>query len=162
MASFDAGPLRFLPYAIRTPQRAWLAIPAAVALTLLGSLLLSSLLAALMPSVAGPDFPIRGWAAFAGLVLFAPITETLVMAGVLSMLARFLAPTSAVIASAVLWGIAHSLQAPLWGLVIWWPFLIFSTLYMVWRERSVLAALAVAATTHALQNLIPALQVAFG
>jgi len=40
-------------------------------------------------------------------------------------------------------------------------FLIFSTLYMVWRERSVWAALGVVTTTHALQNLGPALLIAY-
>ena len=68
----------------------------------------------------------------------------------------------AVAVSAAGWGIAHSLQAPAWGLVIWWPFLIFSTLYLAWRPRGVAIALAVAATAHGLHNLLPALTVAFG
>ena len=71
-----------------------------------------------------------------------------------------MSPTLAVLVSAALWGIAHSLQAAAWGLVIWWPFVIFSTLYMVWRERSVWAALGVVTATHALQNLGPALLIA--
>ena len=93
-------------------------------------------------------------------MLFAPFVETLIMAAVLSLLLRVVPPTAAVLASAVLWGIAHSLQAPVWGLVIWWPFLIFSTLYVVWRQRGTWTAIGVAATTHALQNLAPALVVA--
>jgi hypothetical protein len=48
-------------------------------------------------------------------------------------------------------------MAPAWGLVIWWPFLIFSVLFVAWRQRSWAAGLGVAATTHALQNLGPAL-----
>jgi membrane protease YdiL (CAAX protease family) len=84
------------------------------------------------------------------------------MAIVLSLLARVLTPTLAVLGSAAMWGLAHSLQATAWGLVIWWPFVIFSTLYLVWRERSTWAALGVAAATHALQNLAPGLLVAFG
>jgi hypothetical protein len=39
--------------------------------------------------------------------------------------------------------------------VIWWPFLVFSTLYLSWRRRSVLAGLGIVATTHALQNALP-------
>jgi len=46
--------------------------------------------------------------------------------------------------------------------VIWWPFLIFSTLFVVWRQRGFWTAVAVVATTHALQNLGPGLKVAFG
>jgi hypothetical protein len=60
------------------------------------------------------------------------------------------------------WGIAHSLAAPIWGLVIWWPFLVFSTLFVVWRSRSLVAAFAVPAAVHALQNLGPAIVVASG
>jgi hypothetical protein len=56
--------------------------------------------------------------------------------------------------------VAHSLAAPAWGLVIWWPFLIFSTLFVVWRQRGFLAGVGVAAAAHALQNLAPALLLA--
>jgi hypothetical protein len=46
--------------------------------------------------------------------------------------------------------------------VIWWPFLIFSILYVTWRQRSLAAALAVPAMVHGLQNLLPALLVFSG
>ena len=65
--------------------------------------------------------------------------------------------TAAVLVSAVGWGIAHSLAAPAWGLVIWWPFLIFSTLYVTWRQHSLIAGLAMPAAVHGLQNILPAL-----
>lgn len=146
---------------MREPRRAWLALAIAVGLTLAGSLLLSWAASTLAPDLAKPDFPLRGPVAFVLLVLFAPFTETLIMAGVLSLLIRVFPPTVAVFASAALWGVAHSLQAPVWGLVIWWPFLIFSTLFLVWRQRGVWAGIAVAATAHALQNLGPGLVVAF-
>ena len=158
---FDSGPLRLLPAAVREPRRAWLAIPVGAALTLSGSLLLSWTASTIAPTLAKPDFPMRGLPAFGLLVLFAPIVETLIMAIVLSLLARFFSPTVTVLGSAALWGVAHSLQAPVWGLVVWWPFVIFSTLYMVWRERGVVAAIGVAAATHALQNLVPGWTIAF-
>jgi uncharacterized protein (DUF983 family) len=66
----------------------------------------------------------------------------------------------AILISAAAWGAAHSLAAPAWGLVIWWPFLIFSTLFVVWRERGFLAGASVAAAAHALQNLGPAILLA--
>ena len=159
---FDSGPLRLLPAAVREPRHAWLAILIGAALTLAGSLVLSSIATLFAPTLVTPKFALRGPVAFFLLIAFAPLVETLIMAAVLSLLARFLSPTLAVLTSAGLWGIAHSLQAAAWGLVIWWPFVIFSTLYMVWRERSVLAALGVATATHALQNLLPALKIAFG
>ncbi len=159
---FDSGPLRFLPVAIREPRRAWLALIVSVMLTLSGSILLSWLATNSAPALAQPEFPMRGLYALVLLVIVAPVGETLIMAAVLSLLARFLPSTAAVAISAAGWGVAHSLQAPAWGLVIWWPFLIFSTLYLVWRSRGPAIALAVAATAHGLHNLLPALKVAYG
>ena len=159
---FDSGPLRLLPTAVREPRRAWLAILVGVVLTLTGSLLLSWLANQFTPELAKPEFPVSGALAIALLVGFAPIGETLIMAAVLAVLSRFLAPTAAVLASALMWGALHSMQAAAWGLVIWWPFVIFSMLYLVWRQRGLLIGLAVPAATHALQNLGPALLVAYG
>jgi hypothetical protein len=95
-------------------------------------------------------------------VLFAPVVETLIMGAVLLFLLLFLSPTAAIILSAIGWGIAHSLVAPMWGLVIWWPFLIFSTLFVAWRSRSLALAFAIPALVHALQNLVPAILIARG
>ena len=159
---FDSGPLSLLPAALREPRRAWLAIVIGAALTLSGSLVLSLVAGMVAPTLAKPDFALRGPVAFVLLVAFAPLVETLIMAIVLSVLVRFLSPTFAVLARALLWGIAHSLQAAAWGLVIWWPVVIFSTLYLVWCQRSVMAGIGVATATHALQNLLPALKIAFG
>ena len=104
----------------------------------------------------------KGPMAFFMLVAFAPFIETLIMAGLLSLLLRFLSPATSILVSALAWGAAHSSMALGWGLVIWWPFLIFSTLYVVWRQRGFWIAVGIAATTHALQNLAPGLVVAFG
>ena len=84
------------------------------------------------------------------------------MGSVLLVLLRFVPPSAAIIASAVGWGIAHSMVAPIWGLVIWWPFLVFSTLFVAWHRRSLLLAFLIPMCVHALQNLIPALLVAYG
>ena len=159
---FDDGFLKFLPAPLREPRRAWLAIAIGWALSILGSLLLAALFAALMPQLKGPDFPIKGWPALFALVLFAPFLETLIMAGLIWLFERLLTTTGAIVASALVWGGLHSAQAAGWGLVIWWPFLIFSTLYVVWRQRGFWIGIGVAAATHALQNLGPGLLVAFG
>ena len=152
--------LRFLPYPLREPRRAWLAIIIGWLLSLAGSLALAAATQSAAPGLATPEFPIGGWLAVFLLVVFAPLIETLIMAGFLSLLLRFMPPTAAIVASAAGWGVAHSMQALGWGLVIWWPFLIFSTLYVVWRQRSAWAGIGVAASAHALQNLGPALVVA--
>jgi hypothetical protein len=138
----------------RNPLRAiaagWLcAFPPSIALALIAQWLL--------PDAGRPSFEVAGVETIAVLVLFAPLVETLVMAAVLELLLRFVPPAAAILASAIGWGVTHSLAAPAWGLVIWWPFLIFSTLYVIWSRRSVLAALAIVFAVHALQNLGPAL-----
>jgi hypothetical protein len=144
------------------PRSALAAILVGWPLALLPSLALSVVVNALLPQVAGPSFNAKGQAVFALLVVFSPVLETLIMAGVLSVLLRLVSPTRAILASSVGWGIAHSLAAPSWGLVIWWPFLVFSTLFTVWRDRSLWLALAIPAAVHMLQNVGPAILVATG
>ena len=158
----DDSFLGFLPSILREPRRAWLAIPTGWALSIVGSLLLAAVSGALLPQLKGPEFPIKGWPALFALVVFAPFLETLIMAGLIWLFERFMSTASAIAASAVAWGAFHSTQALGWGLVIWWPFLIFSTLYVVWRQRGFWAGAGVAAATHALQNLGPGLVIAFG
>lgn len=143
--------------ALLEPRRPFRAILLGWLATTIPALLLSALVASLLPQVPGPTLPIDGIPALALLVGFAPIVETLIMAVVLEILLLVLPPRAAVAASAIGWGIAHSLMAPAWGLVIWWPFLIFSTLYVTWRDAGRGRAIAIVAAVHALNNLGPAL-----
>jgi len=155
------GPLQYLPLAIRVPKRplrailvGWLtAFPLSMALAFLGSLFL--------PEAARPEFKVDGLAAILAIVGFAPLVETLIMGTALLVFLLFLPPAAAIVVSALGWGLAHSLVAPIWGLVIWWPFLVFSTLFVTWRRRSLLLAFLIPALVHALQNLLPALLIAF-
>jgi hypothetical protein len=154
--------LQYLPRAIRVPNdplRAiavgWLtAFPVSIAFAILGSFL--------FPDLARPQFPMSGAMAIFLLVIFSPVLETLIMGVVLLVLVRLVGPVAAILASSAGWGIAHSLAAPAWGLVIWWPFLVFSTLFVTWRARSLWLAFGIPACVHALQNLPPAILVAKG
>jgi hypothetical protein len=156
------SPLRFLPEPIRTarsPLRAiaagWLtAFPVSMAFAAIGAFLL--------PQAQQPEFHVSGAAAMFALVIFSPVVETLIMGVVLLVLLRLMPAWMAVVASAAGWGIAHSSVAPSWGLVIWWPFLVFSTLFVTWRERSLTLAFLIPMCVHALQNLLPAVLVAYG
>lgn len=159
---FDDNLLRFLPSPLREPRRAWLAVAIGWLLSILGSLALAGLAKLLAPELPTPAFPMKGPIALFLLVVFSPLLETLIMAGFLSLFLRFLPPAGAILLSAAGWGVAHSLEALGWGLVIWWPFLIFSTLFVVWRQRGFWVGVGVAAATHALQNLGPGLAVALG
>lgn len=158
---FDDSFLKFLPGVIREPRRAWLAIPVGFLLSLAGSIVLAAVSRNLLPQLETPQFPMSGPAALFALVIFAPFLETLIMAAFIGLFLKFMRPAYAVALSSLGWGVAHSLEAAGWGLVIWWPFLIFSTLYVTWRQRGFWTAVLVVAATHALQNLGPALTVAY-
>jgi len=157
----DNSFLRILPFPIREPRRAWLAILTGYTLSIVGSLILAFLVGKIAPDLAKPDFKgLTGPVAILLLVVMSPFVETLIMGSVLIALQRYLAPAQSILCSALLWGVLHSLGAPSWGLAIWWPFLIFSTLFVVWRQRGFWIAVGVVTATHALQNLVPALAVA--
>jgi len=146
-----------LPAALAEPRHPLRAIATGWLLAFPPSILLAVLVQWLLPEVDRPNIPIGGIETVVVLVLVSPLVETLIMAAVLEVLRRFLPPAAAIIISAIGWGLAHSWVAPAWGLVIWWPFLIFSTLYVTWSKRSVWRAVGVVFAVHALQNLGPSL-----
>ena len=158
------GPLSWFPSPMLEARNPARAIFIAWALSIAGSFALAAVGRFIAPHLASPQFPEMPVAALLLLmVVFAPVLETLIMAAVLEILLRLrVPPAAAILLSTLGWAVAHSMQAAAWGLVIWWPFLIFSTLYVVWRQRGYVAALAVPAAAHALQNLLPALLIAFG
>ncbi len=143
--------------ALLEPRQPLRAVLIGWAVTTIPALLLSVIVSSLLPTVTGPSFDQVGLSMFVLLVIIAPFIETLIMSTVLEILLLALPPRYAVIASSVGWGIAHSLAAPAWGLVIWWPFLIFSTLYVTWRGQGRVLAIAIVFAVHALNNLGPAL-----
>jgi hypothetical protein len=118
--------------------------------------MLSGLISLAAPAAEGPALSIDTLQLLAMLVLGAPLIETAIMLLPLLILNRLLGPWPAIVLSALGWGIAHSLAAPIWGLVVWWPFLIFSIVLLVWRERSLLRGYLVVASVHALQNTVGA------
>ena len=124
-----------------------------------GSLALSALSAFILPDLATPQFPkVSAGLLLFMLVFFAPFVETLIMAAAIEVMLRLrIPPPAAIVLSSLGWGVAHSLQAAAWGLVIWWPFLIFSALYVTWSRRSAWAGVGIVFVVHALQNLGPAL-----
>ena len=153
--------LNFLPGPIRHPQRPLIALAVAWLLTYPLSIALAGVVSLLIPDAPQPHFDMSGATALFLLVVFAPFAETLIMGGVLLILLRLFSPAIAVILSSLGWGVAHSMGAPTWGLVIWWPFLIFSTLFVTWRSRGLLAAFAMPAIAHGLHNLPSAFLVAY-
>jgi hypothetical protein len=98
---------------------------------------------------------------FAGLVIISPVLETLLLAfglWLLSFITKH--PLRQAIGSCVSWAVLHSLLASIWGLVIVWPFFVFSCAYLAWRRRSRWHAMGVACGIHMFQNLLPGILVA--
>ncbi|HEX9946231.1 MAG TPA: hypothetical protein VGA98_01705 [Allosphingosinicella sp.] len=121
-------------------------------LALLPSIALSALVRHVAADAATPSFP-RDTELLILLVVFVgPALETLLLALPLLALNRLFGPGPAVVGSAALWGLVHSLNVPIWGLVIWWPFLIMSIAFLTWRPRGLGLAMGVAFAMHALQN----------
>lgn len=157
------GPLAFLPDLLFRNDRPFLTVPLAWVLSIGVSLLLGAAIAFFVPNAEAPDL---GGAPplviMVGVAIFAPLVESMIMGGVIQLLLRWLSAWQAVLVSAAGWGVAHSLSTPTWGMVIWWPFLIFSTIFVTWRPRGFWIAVLMAALVHGLQNLFPAIAIVTG
>jgi membrane protease YdiL (CAAX protease family) len=133
----------------RVPERyigkAWLAV-------LLGSVALAVLVNLVAPGAEHPPIHIRGPLSVLSIVIIGPFLETLLLMLPVFGLNRLLGPGPAVLASALLWGIGHSLSAVTWGLIAWWPFLIMSIAFLTWRRGGLVKAFGVVFSIHALQN----------
>ena len=159
---FDDNFLKFLPAPIREPRRAWLAIPMAWVMSFLGSLALALLVQWIAPDARTVEIPrLPAWAIILGFAVISPILESILMGLGLKFLLGRMTAGPAILSSAIFWGAVHSVQVPVWGLAIWWPFLIFSTLFVVWQQRGFWIGVWVAAATHFLQNLGPSLAIAY-
>jgi hypothetical protein len=147
---------------LREPRRPLVALGVAWATAFVPTIALGAAVSMVLPKSAMPEFPIADATVFWLVVIVAPLFETVLMGAALLLLRLAFSPTISVLLSAIGWGILHSTAAPAWGLVIWWPFLVFSTLFLTWRKRSLIAAYGLAAATHSLHNLLPALLLLYG
>jgi hypothetical protein len=157
-----SAPISYLPSPILEPRNPLVALAVTWVTTFIPSILLAAIIGQIVPNVPQPQFNMSGPLAVFLLAVFAPVVETLIMGTVLLVLLRLFSPTVAILLSAVGWGVAHSLAAPTWGLVIWWPFLVLSALFVAWRRHSLPAAFAMPMVAHGLHNLPTALLVAYG
>lgn len=133
--------------------RAWL-------IAMLPSLVVSALVTFALPDSASP---LKGPAVFVlvGVLFLSPWLETLLMWPVLWVLKRCIGSMVGVAAaSAVFWGVLHSLAAPAWGLVVAWPFFIFSLCFLAWEKKSAGRAIIATAVIHMCQNALPAFALA--
>jgi hypothetical protein len=135
--------------------KAWL-------LCIIPSILLATLVTMGADDPPSPDFGGTGAVVFALIVLFAPVSETFLMVPPLLLLNRWLGPAPAIVGSAALWGTLHSMAEPLWGLIIWWPFLVFSAIIIAWRQRDLAGGMVMVIAVHAMQNAVAGLSLLFG
>ncbi|MDI1248936.1 MAG: hypothetical protein PSV13_08750 [Lacunisphaera sp.] len=95
---------------------------------------------------------------FFGLCVRAPILETAAMGVIIWVLRRFMTRTEYVPwVTALICAGLHSLAKPLWGIEIFWSFVIFSLCYVTWEKKSLAQAFGLTAILHALHNLVPLL-----
>lgn len=95
------------------------------------------------------------------LILIAgPAIETLLLSFTLWLLS-FFSKRKVVLAlvSALIWAGLHSVAAPAWGLVVFWPFFVFSCSYLAWREKSWGRAVWVTFCIHVFQNVLPGIAI---
>jgi membrane protease YdiL (CAAX protease family) len=157
------GPLAFLPGLLFRSDRPFLTLPLAWLLSIGGSLLLGVAISFAFPEAEAPA--LGGAPAIVvliGVAVLSPLVESLIMGGIVDLLMKWLRAWQAVLVSAAIWGVLHSLMTPTWGLAIWWPFLVFSTIFITWRARGFWIAVLMAAIVHGLQNLLPAIAIVMG
>jgi hypothetical protein len=92
---------------------------------------------------------------FFGAVILAPVVETYLLAGFITLLRRTsLGTIAVVIVSAIVWGGLHALARPLAFFGTVWGFFVLSCAYVAWRKVSFKHAYVAAAVPHALTNLV--------
>lgn len=148
-----------------TKQPIYLYIVKGFLLSIIPALGVALILDLAFPAVEQPDIAFKDLnpvLIFVLLVILPPILETLMMwffIGLIQKLTKHIWLVA--IISAFIWGVLHSLQVPIWGLVVFWSFVVFSVSFQVWMKVSRSHAFWVTASIHACQNFVPFIAVLF-
>lgn len=154
----------FVPDIIARADRPFATILVAWLLCGLGAYAIVFVMDYVAPRVDTPNFDFyvgKGMFTVMMIAVITPLLETLILGAVCWILSRFLSIVPTIVFGSLIAALFHSLNTPIWGLVIWWPFLIFSTLLMVWKERSLLLGILIPTIVHGLHNLPVTLQLAY-
>lgn len=90
---------------------------------------------------------------FIDVLVFAPWIETAFMAPVFWLLRRArCSPEALAVLSAAAWSLIHSLKNPLSGPVVFWPFWIFSRVFLKQSTHGLTRAFGVTGVVHTLAN----------
>ena len=89
-----------------------------------------------------------------------PVVETLMLVGIIQLLRYFkLDAAFQVIGSALVFSLLHSLEIPIWGLLVFPFFALDAVTFVYWRSSSVSMATLMAFALHLLSNAIPNLHI---
>jgi ABC-type nickel/cobalt efflux system permease component RcnA len=100
------------------------------------------------------------WLVTLAALLLGPWIETLLMWPILAILKKVVQNTILVaVASAVVWGIFHGLTDPGWGLIVLWPFFVFSLCFLAWEQKSRKKAIVVTSLVHMCHNSVPVVSI---
>lgn len=133
---------------------AWLACtPLAFAVGWIAADLLAGFDASEVPAL-------HGWWNRIVAALIAPLVESYVMVLIFAVLERLMPDTmpfrhrtfALVIASATVWSFIHGYFALPWGVLTFWPFVVFSYMFLRWEKHSLALAITAAAAVHVLHN----------
>ena len=83
----------------------------------------------------------------------APLVETLIMAAVLGALGKWFSANVAIVLTALAVTLVHRLDGP-WGWAVFFPFVIYSYVYLARNRSPRHDGYAVAALAHAISNLV--------
>lgn len=88
-------------------------------------------------------------------VMFAPITETAVQLLIILGLSKYLKTQALVIIfTAFIWAFFHALYEPLWGMMVFWPFVVYSLVCVEFLKISKRKAFIMTTGVHIAQNLL--------
>ena len=109
----------------------------------------------LFPDTQFPEFEPNFTYLLVSVVILGPLIETLLMWPIIAVLSRISTSTMFIsIFSAILWAMLHSSLYLIWGLTIFWSFVVFSISFTVWRKISIKKAIFITFSIHALQNAV--------
>lgn len=93
-------------------------------------------------------------------VLIGPLVESMLMVVVFAVLERLLPQRVwpdhrtmlLTLFSALFWSAVHGVVSIGWGVVTFWPFVVFSFMFLRWERQSLIQGIAAATSVHVLHN----------
>lgn len=91
-------------------------------------------------------------------ILIAPIIESLALISVMQLLELIkLRGYANIVISSTAAAAVHGIFSPAWGLIVFFPFVIFSATYLIWRNPETSRGFKMCSGVHAIHNCLPGL-----